>query len=350
MYHDSFGFGGEKRVDIDEAVAPLLQQLRHYDRIRGRLEHTGGHISLLGHAARSLSEEFTLSTRWGEETVSLSSGRKLRTALRAIDHDLHLSVRRLETGMPVFYLCRLRQDYWAEYSLVVEDIYLSPGYTFVDERFVKLLDAGHERYYLRLSPFRGRLVHPDDKRSNSASRREVDDHLYRIGRHVLQAAWHEDQRIGMQVARTLKMTNFRNAVELLYLCLSGELCELRGAVDEDMLFFFEVSHPQAALRKFLGVVGGLDGGALSDLPQQALKLYVKLSRVFSCFIQTEIPWRERKAPLPLYKLILANFSRLPTLQQELRDNECLRKEAEKLEEVSFEVIGKVMEASVVKDH
>ena len=45
-----------------------------------------------------------------------------------------MDVRQLDSRMPVYFLCRLRKDYWSEYSLIVEDLYRSPGYPLTDER------------------------------------------------------------------------------------------------------------------------------------------------------------------------------------------------------------------------
>ena len=162
--------------------------------------------------------------------------------------DLHMNIRMLDTGMPVYYICRVERDYWMEYSLIVEDLYRSPSYTWQDDRFAKLMYMGHEIYFLRLSLFRKSLTELlSDQENGIADKREVDEYIYRLGRYIFQAAWHEDQRPGMLTAEHFGLAKFYHAIELLYLCLSGELCQLRSTIDDRLLSFFEKAYPQPAI-------------------------------------------------------------------------------------------------------
>jgi hypothetical protein len=228
---------GEKKVDVEEALEPLVQQLRLYDSLRVELEEHGGGLELLAKIVQSLGTKISIQSAYRNESVSLTEGEKLREALREFHYSIRLDVRRLETNMPVYYLFRTKQDPWSQYNFVIEDFYMSPGYPLPEERFVRLMRAGHEVYYLRMSQFR-KEVQRILERHGKVGGSDVDDCLYRVGRYVLQATWHEDQRVGLAVAYLLRLEHFRTAIELLYLVLTAELCELRGAVEPNMSEFF----------------------------------------------------------------------------------------------------------------
>jgi len=246
--------------------------------------------------------------------------------------------------MPVFYICRIRRDHWSEYSLIVEDLYMSPGYSIVDDRFVKLMSAGHENYFLRLSQFRRQLQKHNRTRKETGSQK-IDDFLYELGRYVLQAAWHEDQRLGFLVADLLRLPEFFQAVELLYLCLSAELCELRGAVNSNLRLFFEKIYPQPAILAFLDILTDLEGDMLNTLPLHAIRLYSNLSIAFSKFLATEVSWSTQKSKTPLWKILYANFSRLETVARDLTGDKRLSKAGRKLENQSRGIINSVIKGN-----
>jgi hypothetical protein len=209
-----------------------------------------------------------------------------------------------------------------------------------DDRFVHLMDRGHELFYLRLSQFRdqvGRMLSGD----SPATETEVDDCLYDIGRYVLQSAWHEDQRLAVLTATHLCLPGFRNAIELLYLCLSADLCELRSAVDDRMLRFFEIPYPQPAIREFLSLLGRLDGGVLNEIPRSALRLYGGLAREFAAFVKTEVEWGLRQTRFPLFKLLYGNLPRLAAVGNVLREDTRVREAAESLEDKAQSVIAEL---------
>jgi hypothetical protein len=326
-------------VDPHQALAPLLTQLAAYDRLRLQLEQEGGKIADLEQVTQVLREKIPVRGAYTDYRVALAGPHSLKQALHSVGHgDLHLQVRLLPTRMPVFYLCKSHRDYWGEYSLIVEDLYQSPGYPLVDDRFVKLLLYGRETYCLRLSPYReeaGALVTPAAR----ATSRQVDNLLHQVGRHVFQAAWHEDQRLGIVVANHFGLSRFRQAIELLYLCLSGDLCALRLAVGDQMLQFFQDVYTQPAIQAFLAKLTLLEGQELNDVPQQALKLYPRLSRAFSRFLGQEVEWGQEKMIIPLYKLIYGNFYRLDLVAQTLQDNHVVREGKTALEDAAGEVVG-----------
>jgi hypothetical protein len=330
-----------KSFDIHEALENLMDRLREYDALRWKLERQGGRMSDLRKIVTLLNTPAFADTRFGTRKVVLTNQGGLRNAVRDVDSDLHMEVRQRHNHMPVYYLCRVRRDYWGEYSLVVEDLYMSPGYPVTDQRFVKLMDMGHEVYYLCLSQFRERAT--DMARENgSAPTWKVDDILYDLGRHVFQAAWHEDQRLAVMAATQLGLPRFHQAIELLYLCLSGELCELRNAVNESMFRFFDEIYPQPAIRTFLEVLTDLDGGVLNDLPQRASNLYRPLSRAFSRFLGTQVIWGHRKIQMPLWKVLYGNFSRFDLAEKMLTGDKGLLAAAGRLETNSQVVINHML--------
>ncbi|MEI7899952.1 MAG: hypothetical protein WCK89_06840 [bacterium] len=368
------GYGAVRAVDASKALQPLLDHIRAYDTLRQKLEREGGGFPDIAKVTELLSQPITLRGKYGNCKATLTDQAGLRTALFDIgNNDLHLDIRQLSTGMPVYYLCRIRRDYQSEHSLIVEDHYQSTGYPMVDERFVRMMDCGHETYYLRLSQFRDKLkeegqrVHsprrtPEGSKKYSgiyetavpaspiqphaspddSSDLQIDDTLYHVGRHVFQAAWHEDQRPGVLAATHFGLPYFRQAIELLYLCLSGELCELRNATNERLLAFFKETYPQPAIHAFLGLLGGLDGAAINDLPRKALKFYVRLSSAFSSFLGVEVQWGHSRARVPLYKLVFGNFSRLDMLAVTLAHDKKLRSAAKELDQQAEVIVADIV--------
>ena len=138
----------------------------------------------------------------------------------------------------------------------------------------------------------------------------MDDLILEVGKYVFQAGWHDDQRPGTLTAKHLDLPNFHQAIELLYLCLSGDLCELRGIIHPSIVDFFDKIYPQPAIPAFLQKLRPMDGSVLNDLPKKTLNLYIRLSNAFSQFMKSEAAWGNYSSPIPLYKIVFGNFSRL----------------------------------------
>ncbi|MEW6386506.1 MAG: hypothetical protein AB1491_03205 [Thermodesulfobacteriota bacterium] len=336
------GYYAPPILDLRPVLEPLLETLQEYDGRRCQLEEHGGEIDDLAGITEVLTQKVTIKG-WGrDQQVSLANQVALQQALfQASNYTVYLDIRQQENRMPLYYLCRTHHDYWGEYSLIVEDYHLSPRYPLLDERFAKFMHFGHEVYYLRLSPFRkaaAAILAP----GHFASSRALDHLLYTAGRNVFQAAWHEDQRLAVVVANHFGLTHFRQAIELLYLCLSGELCDLRRAVNDQLLRFFGEVYPQPAIQAFLRQLPRLEGSIINDLPQQALKLYPRLSRAFSDFLEKEVAWGRQQARVPLYKIIYGNFSRLGFIVSELQEKLNLQEEKETLENESQAIIDDLL--------
>lgn len=326
-------------TEVSQVLEPLIAHLRIYDTHRVELERNGGTIQDLKRLTEILRQEIDIPGRYRDYRVSLTDQAGLRDLLLDVANlRLHLGVRQLDTRLPVYYLCRLDHQYRSLYDLVIEDLYLSPGYPLPDERFVKFMRRGHELYHLRLSPFRGQVIALLGKKKTD----EVDALLSKVGGHIFQAAWHEDQRLGVMVARQFDLPLFLQAIEVLYLCLSGELCEIRSATTDKMFRFFKVVYPQPAIYQFLKLLLGLEGGALTGLSQRALKLYTNLSQAFNRFLTLKMPWGVRRESVTMQKLIFGNFSRLPLVARALQGNPRLAEARGILEQKSGAVMREML--------
>ncbi|MBN1567790.1 MAG: hypothetical protein JXA73_08070 [Acidobacteria bacterium] len=333
----------EKFKYIYQKLEPLLAGMCSYDASRNKLEKCGGSIDDLKRITAILTEKHVIQGDYSKHTVALCDPAGINSALMDTEYgSLHFDVRMLQNGMPAFYLCRRRYDYWAEYSLVVEDIYASPGYGFSDERFIKLMNFGHEAYFLRLSQFRKGIM---DHMQGDWRKESIDDILFNVGRHVFQAAWHEDQRPGYLCSIYFDMEYFRHAIELLYLCLSGELCELRSEADAGMIRFFETVYPQPVIRDFLNLLQELDGAALNDIPKRALRCWGSLSQAFRRFLNTDVAWGNRRIKMPLYKVIFSNFSRLHLVSGALREDAASLAAADRLNRFSLSIAQTLLSGS-----
>lgn len=353
-YNDGYYYDGRTYVyghrrpviDLSETLEPLQAHLRSYDAHRVELEREGGLIRDVKRLTEILRQEISIKGRFRDHQVSLINQASLREMLWDVgDYNLHLGVRQLDTRLPVYYLCRLEHRYRSHYDLLLEDLYISSGYPLPDERFVKLMRRGHELYHLRLSAFRSRA----EKILGKEKSHGVDALLSEVGNHIFQAAWHDDQRLGVMVAQHFKLPSFLQAIEVLYLCLSGELCEIRGAATPQMFRFFEVVYPQPAIHGFLKLLLSLEGGALTGLTQQALELYSQLSQAFNRFLSHKVRWGFRQEPVTLQKLVFGNLSRLAQVAEYLVEHPEVREAREILELEAIEVVAAMMGASGSKE-
>lgn len=333
----TYWYGRYKSVaDISRDLEPLIVLLRNYDARRLELETAGGDIQDLRELTEILRGEISIQGQFREYQVNLTNQTGLHEMLRDVgDYQLHLEVRQLATRMPVYYLSRLAHTYRSEYDLIMDDLHVSPGYPLVDPRLVKLMRQGHEVYHLRLSPFRSKT----GEILGGGKTRLVDDLLNKVGRHIFRAAWHEDQRLGVIVAREFGLPLFHQAIEVLYLCLSGELCEIRSAVDDIVFRFFTEVYPQPAIHEFLQLLPRLEGGALTSLAQVALGLYARLSQAFKRFLGVQVGWGFRQESVPLQKLVFGNFSRLARVAGPLGKNFEVREARKNLEREAGEVVA-----------
>jgi hypothetical protein len=330
-YHD------RDPAQIRDAVSPLVKRLHEYDANRARLERDGGSVSDFHAMANKLEMPVSLRHRRRDHDVCLARPAELLKTLRTIGaQDVYFSVRVRPSGLPAYYLVRVKHGYWSEYSLLVEDLYQSADYPHPDQRFVKLMDLGHETYFLRLSHFREGVAAQLGRRRGAIDE-SLDEVLHDVGRQVFQAAWHEDQYPAFEAAHHFDLPNFRQAVELLYLCLSGDLCAIRASLDAEIADFFEKVYPQPAIHALLQHLSELEGKALARLPDQALEAFAQLTRAFERLLRVQVRQSPKSFPVPLYKLIFANFGRLGRIAPYLARDSGLTKAAAELEQCATAV-------------
>jgi hypothetical protein len=329
--------------ELPSALKPVLDRFSIYDRLRIKLEEQETDPQFWKMMTEFLSNKIVLRTGGQRYEFALTEPGEMKKALMAIHYDLHLEVRQRGTLLPVYYLCRTKWDYWSEYGLIVEDLYASPGYPFHDQRLVKLMQFSHEAYYLRLSQMRARATAiVEGSESLSPDSECTDKLLYDVGRYVFQAIWHEDQKPALAACAAFDLRRFRLAMESLYMCLSGDLCYLRGVMSEQFYRFFTSVYPQPALVALLRSIQEADGATLASLPQRVRPLYFCLSRAFGTFLKKEIHWKSGLHPLPLYKVLFANMSRLEILHENLKDNPEVKEAAETLNLESDAIIEKIL--------
>jgi hypothetical protein len=244
----------------------------------------------------------------------------------------------------------------------VQDYYLSPGYPMREPRFVSLMQHGKETSHLRLSPFRAAvetLMAGQPPRADATAPRPEPSEPYRnwgfpkasttdsllqlAARYVFQAMWHEDQEPGILAAEHFGLPHFRQAIELLYFCLSGDLTTLRSFLTDPLYRFFEAIYPQPALHAFLHLLPALDGIAINALTEErARKLYHTLMMAFRRFLATTVTWGLRSEPVPLNKLLFANLSRLDLIAEALAPLEPVKAACAALEQTSEHIIALIL--------
>jgi hypothetical protein len=163
---------------------------------------------------------------------------------------------------------------------------------------------------------------------------------------LFQAAWHEDQVVGVLAAQYLDLPILKQAIELLYLCLSGDLCELRWVLTEPLCRFFEQVYVQPALSRFLRRLPELDGRTLNMLSEErAQRLYRTLMSDFRRFLDVKVPWGMQLSLVPLYKLLFANVARLHLIADDLRDEPAVRDAGAVLEAAALRIIDAMLSPS-----
>ena len=179
-YYGGYAYRPENK-EIRPSLRDLIGRLDEYDNLRLELELHGGRIGQLNALTRLLREPLNVLVNGQSREVRLVDQASLRSAITSLDSDLHLQIRLKPSHMPAYYLCRTKTDYWAEYSLIVEDYYQSPGYPLTDSRFGRLMRAGHEQDFLRLSRFRESVAMLLSLDGGSADDYAVDEKLHLLG-------------------------------------------------------------------------------------------------------------------------------------------------------------------------
>jgi len=323
----------------------MIEALVAFDQKMGELRARGGHISAIQDAIKSLKTPFRVRGTYGESSACLAEPDKVREALRYCgQYDVKFNVRRLPGGFPAYYLVRIHRDYWGAYSLIVEDLYRSPEYRFADNRFDRLMDAGRERFFLRLSEYYEPVAKLVAQENDNAAY-NTNTTLYALGRCVFQGAWHVDQRLAFVMAQHLGLTWLRQAIELVYLCLSCDLCALRRFLTPTMLRFFEEIYPNEGIARLMARLDTMTGSHMSLLTDRASGAYRRLSRAVSEFLGAELRWSESHSErTPLWKIVFANFTRMDLVGLQLAHDEDLAAARNTLEACARNCADNLLEA------
>lgn len=331
------------KYDSTEAVLRSLEPLRWHleelDAERQRFEREGSTLQEVSGLIMLLEKELSFTIDGYRYRVKLVDAKSLRDLFTGLSyHGLHLEVRTHPTnGMPTYYLCRLKRDYLSEYSLILEDLHVSPGYPMPDPRLVRLMGlSGRQKFHIRLSPFRKAAVGGIRGSVDDCTRSRGDEILRRVGK-VFQSAWHEDQLVAYLVAREFGVPALLQATELLYLSLSADLCELRDEADVELKRVIEKSYPQPNIIGLLESLDRLEGQDLDRIPRIARDLYLRLAARFQAFLETEVHWPPAGRPMPIYKLVLANVSRLDRVARKLSSDPAVTIATKSLEADAAEI-------------
>lgn len=327
-----------------EGLRELSALLADYDRARRVLEEEGGDIATAKGLTSLLNQKVSVFGPYGEARVTLSQPDQLRASLATCgQYDIKFNIRRLDHGLPVYYVARIHRDWWGLYSLIVEDIHMSPGYPLLDRRFARIMVMGKERYYLRLSLFREAVTTLFPHAGADLGMRK-DTFLYELGRCIFQGAWHTDQRFTVLFSEVFELPRLRNAVELVYLCLSCDLSALRRFLTPEMHAFFDVCHPNNQIARLLERLEGMNATDMGAIKQRALEAYQRLAADINEAFTTQIPWSNSWiGPMPLWKIVVANVSRLHTVRTQIGHEPTLQHGIKCLNEAAAECIDLVLE-------
>ena len=337
--HRNSGFSSGNK----NALSPLLEHLKLVDTLRVKLETEGGRASDLKNYIELLNREIRLPGPTISYSFSIADQRIFSSAVRSVAWDVHVQIRQLPTGFPIYYLCRVMSNFFHEYEFVTEELYRSPGYEIVDERFIKLMWHGHERYFLNISDLR-------DKTEEMIVRNRIkvraDTILRAMGRDIFANAWHEDQRIAFLIARHFPdLSNLQASLELLYLCLTADLAELRNSADKIMMLFLEQVYPHEPLKQFIQKLDHLGGSGLNSISRKAGKLYVHQSHALNRFLSTPVMYGDYNMECPLYKIIFSNLSRMEVTCKTLiaKNKETISNASEVLKTESQSIINELLQ-------
>lgn len=323
-----------------EHLQPLINTMREYDDQRLRIMKEGGSFDDLEQLADLLQKELFVGSE--ELKFSLQNQSSVRHFLERFDDvaKLKLDIRQNSIGLPQYYLCRVTSDYRSTYNSVIEDLYISPDFYFHDGRLIKLPHWNHPCIFLRLSPFR------DDIRALCKELKKEDynlDHeMAKLGSQILEFAWNEDQNIAVYFSDNFGLPAFRMVIELVYMVLTADLCELRANWDILWLKFFEKVYPQMAIHTFLGNLQKANDLPTLEIENRAKKSYSKLLKAFNHLLTLNLKFEVNRPSIPLYKLVFANIFRLHMIQHEIAGNSEIQQSIQTLESLSLECIQDVI--------
>lgn len=333
----------EGAVSLRRSLGPLIGLLGDFDRKLERLSREISTMKDLEAITAALTQPKEIVGRSRTHSVCLVSPESVEGFLGDVGSgNLHLIRRQDPMGFPAFYLFRTMTDSFGEYRLIVEDYHVSPGFAFMDERFERTGGCGGEEPCLRLSPMRKAASIVAGRSGAVLPEFRTDSLLYSAGRLVLRSAWHEDQRIAFQCSGSFSARCFRNTLEMLYLCLSGDLPEVRDSGNPDLHEFFRSVYGQPLILDLFSTLPGMGGDEIDRLRHIAVSHYRDLAEAFGEFLRTPVPWGTEGTPTELAKVVFSHFRRLDLVVCELGRCRELAEAVEKLENRSREISRRVL--------
>ena len=331
--------GCEERFD-SSGLDALIAAMRRFDDQYARLRTEGGGVRDVHEITATLTAKLDIHGPYAYNSEArLSDPEKIKAALRQAGHyRVKFSVQRLRHGFPAFYLCRLQRDYWAAYGLVVEDLHRSPGFELADGRFARLMDAGRQRYFLRLADFRDPL-----RKALNADEEAVDNTLYALGRTIFQGAWHTDQHMAFVLAEHLGLPRLRQAIELTYLSLSCDFGALRRFLSASVRTFFSTCYANEGIVRVLNAIESMNSDTMCMLKSRGEASYRSLSSALNAFLGTPVVWNESFArELPLWKIVYANFDRFALAAKQLNRSSRIQESRAVLEGAAGECMDRLL--------
>ena len=165
---------------LKDILSPLINTIQKYDSLKSKLEKEGN-IKLIEDITNLLKKELVIKHHNKQFKLSLKYPGSVYECLGKIyNGNISIDIRKTQNGMPKYYLCRFLNDRWSRYKLIIEDLYRSPDYNIVDERFARLMYCGHEIYFLRVSHLYVNIVKMF-KRNKLSHYHSADDFLEAFG-------------------------------------------------------------------------------------------------------------------------------------------------------------------------
>jgi hypothetical protein len=285
-------------------LEPLISHLKKVDQHRFDLYNKSISLNKLRAYKSLMAEPVALSAGCDSVQFSLLEHTKFERLVSSLGlWDIQLQVRRCKFTFPKYLICETTDNYDSGYGLVLAEYFRSFDYGIEDERFIRLMSGGHEKYYIMMEPFREKL-----SSGSRFSSSQIETVLKAAGENYLQTAWHDDQMVSFLVADHLKIQVLKEAIEILYLVLGADLSSLRGNYTPEMKSFFSDVFPRKSIGLMLEKTENLTAKEFQNIEEKARFWYSELNSCFASFLSTKIEFKGCR--MPAYKLIFANIFRL----------------------------------------
>ena len=323
-YYDDYNRGFTRKTieEKREFLTPFIEHLKKADEIIHCVLYEKASLRALSELSALLKEEKSFDTEFYTRKFSLAEHKKIEEALFSTGlYDTSFDIRRTTMKMPAWYLCEAKTSYYGNYGIIIADYYRSENYKNDDPRFVRLMNHGHEVYFIRMSPFRDDVMKMTGENNNGNSRK-TDMLLQDIGHHFLQYVWHEDQVIGWKVSEHFGLPRFREAMELIYFNLGADFCDVRQHINDHVKQFFSEVYNQEAMVDMISRIEKSEGSEFKGLEMKSRRWYSELNTAVQELLQVKVDWGlMEKTAIPLYKVVFSNIFRLDMISKSLKNEE-----------------------------